>query len=125
MKYTPKQYAAALYDLLDQHPGDASPDIVRRFIMLLSRNRDLSLWRRIVEAFERLYYVRQGKTRAIVSTAQTSKADYVRSVLGKTSDTAVRTDPHLIGGVAIRIGDKLIDNSVQSRMERLREALNR
>ena len=32
-------------------------------------------------------------------------------------------DPDLIGGVAVRIGDRLYDASVRSRLERLRARL--
>jgi F-type H+-transporting ATPase subunit delta len=36
-------------------------------------------------------------------------------------ETAV--DPDLIGGVVVRIGDRLIDGSVRGRLERLRNQL--
>ena len=38
---------------------------------------------------------------------------------------AVRTDPALIGGASIQIGDHLVDASVKSRLDRLREDLLR
>ena len=38
---------------------------------------------------------------------------------------AVRTDPELIGGASIQIGDHLVDASVKTRLDRLREDLLR
>ena len=38
---------------------------------------------------------------------------------------ATATDPSLIGGLTVRIGDRLIDASVRGRLERLRERLAR
>jgi F0F1-type ATP synthase delta subunit len=35
----------------------------------------------------------------------------------------VTVDAALIGGIAVRIGDRLIDGSVRSRLERLRTRL--
>ena len=40
----------------------------------------------------------------------------------RTEITAV-VDPALIGGVTVRIGDRLIDASVRGRLERLRDRI--
>ena len=36
---------------------------------------------------------------------------------------ATQTDPSIIGGLKVRIGDKLIDGSTRSRLEALRKSL--
>jgi F-type H+-transporting ATPase subunit delta len=42
---------------------------------------------------------------------------------GRQVDLTVVIDPELIGGVAVRIGDRMIDASVRGRLRRLRERL--
>jgi len=47
----------------------------------------------------------------------------VEELAGAKVDLTTATDPALLGGLTIRIGDKLIDASVRGRLERLRGAL--
>ena len=46
-----------------------------------------------------------------------------RPLTGTTVDVQTAVDPALIGGLTVRIGDRLIDASVRGRLERLREQL--
>ena len=47
----------------------------------------------------------------------------VEQLAGAKVELATSTDPALLGGLTIRIGDKLIDASVRGRLERLRGRL--
>lgn len=47
----------------------------------------------------------------------------VQAVFGKEAIISVRRDPKMIGGVRIRIGDRLLDGSVSTRLRRLSEEL--
>jgi F-type H+-transporting ATPase subunit delta len=47
------------------------------------------------------------------------------SLGGKTVDMQVKTDPSLIGGMMLKIGDTLIDGSVATQLERIEEQLKR
>jgi F-type H+-transporting ATPase subunit delta len=40
---------------------------------------------------------------------------------GARAEIVTAVDPDLIGGVTVRIGDRLIDASVRGRLERLRD----
>ncbi len=68
--------------------------------------------------------------RAEVVTAVPVDAELKRRIgrvlgekLGGAVQTEVRQDPDIIGGLVIRIGDRVIDNSVRTRLEQLRGAL--
>ena len=50
-------------------------------------------------------------------------ASRLRSLTGSQVEMNESVDPELIGGVAVRIGDRLYDASVRSRLERLRARL--
>jgi F-type H+-transporting ATPase subunit delta len=47
----------------------------------------------------------------------------LRALTGEQVEMDETVDPDLIGGVAVRIGDRLYDASVRSRLERLRARL--
>ena len=42
---------------------------------------------------------------------------------GGRVDISLQVDPDILGGVMVRIGDRLIDGSVRGRLERLRTRL--
>jgi F-type H+-transporting ATPase subunit delta len=47
----------------------------------------------------------------------------VEQMAGAKAELTTATDPGLLGGLTVRIGDRLIDASVQGRLERLRGRL--
>jgi F-type H+-transporting ATPase subunit delta len=47
----------------------------------------------------------------------------VREMTGSRAEVAAVVDPALIGGLTVRIGDRLIDASVRGRLERLRDRI--
>lgn len=44
--------------------------------------------------------------------------------LGEQASVSFRVDPSILGGLVIRIGDKVLDNSVASNLEELRQSLH-
>ncbi len=49
--------------------------------------------------------------------------DSLRKQLGSDVETTVRTDPSIIGGLVIRIGDRVIDDSLRTHLQQLQAAL--
>ena len=50
-------------------------------------------------------------------------AERVAAMAGARVEVVPAIDPELIGGLTVRIGDRLIDASVRGRLSRLRESL--
>jgi F-type H+-transporting ATPase subunit delta len=80
--------------------------------------------------FEELVRHHRGITRADVRTAlpldDADRAELERTLerlAGRQVEFTETVDPGLIGGIAVRIGDRLYDASVRSRLERLRARL--
>ena len=48
---------------------------------------------------------------------------WIFDVKGGRIETTVRQDPSIIGGLIIRIGDRVIDGSLRTRLQQLRAAL--
>lgn len=109
--------------------GRCSP-LVLNFLRLLNRKNRLSHLPPIVQAFDRLVQQQFGRvevdvyTPAPIDDAQLrSIHDRLAAALGKEPVIHPYTDPTMIGGVKLRIGDQLIDASVSARLRQMRERL--
>jgi len=90
-------------------PGAIEPMIVR-FEQLLRRERGIAL----------------AEVRTALPLDESGRAEIaarLRALTGQQVEMDESVDPELIGGIAVRIGDRLYDASVRSRLERLRTRL--
>jgi len=103
---------------------------VLNLILLLLRRGRIEDLPRVAAEFRRLDNMRQGITSATATTALPLQADEVRALTtrlkqftGGRVELDVKVDPSLLGGLVVRVGDRLIDGSVRGRLERLRNRL--
>jgi F-type H+-transporting ATPase subunit delta len=80
--------------------------------------------------FRRLDDRRQGVTNATATSAAALRPDEIQALTTRLEQSTdgrvaldVQVDPSLLGGLVVRIGDRLIDGSVRGRLERLRNQL--
>lgn len=99
-------------------------------VLLLVRRGNIALVAAIAAEYQRLLNERRGVVSAVVTSAARLTADEdkairarVAQLTGATVDVTTAVDPDLIGGLTVRIGDRLIDASVRGRLARLREQL--
>jgi F-type H+-transporting ATPase subunit delta len=103
-------------------PADA-PREIRNFLLALAREGALSRLPAIIQAFEGYS---QTEARALsaevasavaLSEAQQAKivAD-LRARYGERMEVHFSVDPSLIGGLIIRVGDQVLDNSLRARL---------
>jgi F-type H+-transporting ATPase subunit b len=59
----------------------------------------------------------------LTDSEQTSVKQDVLSKIGDQATVAFRVDPSILGGLIIRVGDKVIDNSVAGQLDELRQKL--
>jgi F-type H+-transporting ATPase subunit delta len=97
---------------------------------LLSERRRLDLLPAIAREYDQLLKRHRGIVTAVVTSAvpltkDESKAlvERLREMTGATVELEPRVDEGLIGGLTVRIGDRLLDASVRGRLERLRDQL--
>lgn len=105
------------------------PKVLNLIGLMLRRGRIEELPRLAAE-FRRLDDERQGITRATVTSATPLTPDEIRALTARLEQTTggrieldTQTDPDLLGGLVVLLGDRLIDGSVRSRLERLRNQL--
>lgn len=110
--------------------GDATKGSTRNLVLLLVRRGRIELLPQVAAEVRRLWEQRQGIVHAVVISAaplSAAEGDAVRARLatltGATIETEHQVDPSLLGGILVRMGDRLIDGSVRGRLERLRAQL--
>ena len=105
-------------------------DNVLRLVGLLMERRRTELLPLVASEFQRLVDRRSGVTSAAVTSASELSGDERRELLdrlvqltGGPVRLTTEVDPALIGGIVVRLGDRLFDGSVRGRLERLRSRL--
>jgi F-type H+-transporting ATPase subunit delta len=123
--------AATRERLLDRLVGDAIAGAPRNLLALLIRRGRFELLPSVAAEFRRLYRRREGIVQAVVTSAAPLPAEEVVALeqrlaasTGARVEISQRVDLSLIGGLQVRIGDRLIDGSVRGRLERLRDRLS-
>jgi F-type H+-transporting ATPase subunit delta len=104
----------------------------RKFLGLLAANRRTAALDVIIRAFHRLAAARRGAVSAHVVTAvpltdaqAAALASALRTALGKDPEIETRVDPAILGGVKVRVGSRLYDASLKSKLDSLKFALKR
>ena len=117
---------AALAVLADQGFGKTVSD----FVGVIAANRRLRVLREIVNAFSTLVAERRGITTAHVASAQPLndvQRTQLRARLIEAGYSNVnileQVEPDLLGGLVVRIGARLYDTSLKSRLQRLQYAM--
>lgn len=115
--------------LRDALAGHAPAPFVRYLESIVQRGRQ-GLLHEIAKAYERLLDSHLGRVHAAVSTAHAVDPDLAKEIaaslaqlVGKEVLPHFRTDPRLLGGVVVRIGDRVLDGSVRRRLSRLRYSM--
>lgn len=105
-------------------------DLTARFLGTLALKRRLAILPQVIACVEDFIAAHKGEVTADVTAAQAldqSQIDAIAASLKKAVGADVRVnlsiDPEIIGGLVIRVGSRLIDSSVRTKLERLHRAL--
>lgn len=116
--------------ILKQIFDDKVQTITSQLIVLLSGKKRENILHQVAEAFILAYNVSKGIMDVEVMSAKEldqKQIDSLRkaleSKLDKTVDLSVSTDEALMGGIAVKIGDTIIDGTVKHQLERLQDKL--
>jgi len=104
----------------------------RKFLGLLAANGRASALSGVIAGFERLTAEARGEVQAQVTTAvpltasqAKGVAQALRQALGKDPQIETRVDPAILGGIKVRVGSRLFDASLRSKLDSLKFALKR
>lgn len=104
----------------------------RKFLGLLSANGRASVLPAVISAFEALSAEARGVVAAEVTSALPLSAAQAKGVaaalrqaLGKDPEISTRVDPSILGGIKVKVGSRLFDASLRSKLDSLKFALKR
>ena len=104
--------------------------VSKNTVMMLAERRRLMLLPEIVQLLKEMSDLRAGVVRAVVTTAipmSDAYYDKLRVVLEKLTGRKVvldkETDPTIIAGVVTRIGDRVLDGSIKTRLQSLKNSM--
>lgn len=103
-----------------------------KFLGLLSANGRASALPSVISAYENLSADARGVVAAdVVSALPLSAAQAkgvaaaLRQALGKDPEITTRVDPSILGGIKVKVGSRLFDASLRSKLDSLKFALKR
>ena len=128
----PRLSREQVYDLIAASLGEGLPAEIPGFLRVLVDNRRLEALPGIAEQFHALRNASEGVADAYIETAfpledgqaERLLARLIRKFPGlKKLNPVVTVNRDLIGGVRIRVGDKVLDGTVVARLAQLQAAL--
>jgi F-type H+-transporting ATPase subunit delta len=101
------------------------------FIALAARNRRLFVLPDMIKAYRALAAAHRGEQAAEVTSATPLTEDQVSSLSsalsgvaqGKTIRIVPKVDPSIIGGLIVKVGSRMIDTSLKTKLTSLKVAL--
>ena len=123
-----EEQAAALGKLLE-HAG--ASQLARNFVALVVQNRRAIALAEMARQYALLVAGSRDEMVAEVASARAlddgqiaALTDQLKSYFGKTVTIEATTDPDLLGGMVVKIGSRMIDGSLRTKLNSLKTAMN-
>jgi F-type H+-transporting ATPase subunit delta len=104
--------------------------LAANFLKLVTANRRLFAVRDMIRAFRELVADYRGEATAEVTVAEQLKDEHaaalktaLKSVSGKDIDLNVKIDPAIIGGIVVKLGSRMVDTSLRTKLNAIRQAM--
>ena len=126
--FTAEEQGRALGAVLDKA---GIGGLASNFLKVVAANRRLFAVREIVRAFRTLVAQHKGEVTAEVTVAETldekhraAIAAALKSVTGgQNVDLNVKIDPAIIGGLVVKLGSRMVDTSLRTKLNAIKHAM--
>ena len=125
--FTADEQGRALAAILDKIGIEG---LTRNFLLLLAKNRRLFTARDTIGAFRAMLARHRGEMSAsVISAAKLTEAQAtalkqaLQAALGKDVSLEQRVDAGLLGGLVVKVGSRMIDTSLRTRLNSLKVAM--
>ena len=105
-------------------------ELTANFLRLVAKNRRLFALADMFRAFSALAAKDRGEVSAEAVSAAALNEDQakalrleIESMVGKAVNLETRVDPDLLGGLVVKIGSKMIDASLKTKLNRLKTVM--
>ena len=104
--------------------------LAAKFLLLVTSNRRLFAVGDIIKAYRALVARHKGELTAQVTVAETLSdahrgaiRDALKSVTGKDVGLDVKVDPAIIGGLVVKLGSRMVDSSLRTKLNSIKQAM--
>jgi F-type H+-transporting ATPase subunit delta len=104
--------------------------LTAKFLKLITANRRLFAVRDMVRAYRKLVAEHKGEATAEITVAEQLKDEHLtalraalKSVSGKDVDLAIKVDPTIIGGLVVKLGSRMVDTSLRTKLNAIKHAM--
>lgn len=118
-------------EFVRRHFGPRLRPLTVEFLALLIEKRRAGELETVAVAYDALLQAERNVVQGRVVSARPVEPELVEGVrqrlarlTGKQVELRAEVDPSLLGGMAVYLGGKVIDGSVRTRLERVRDALH-
>ena len=125
--FTAEEQSRALAAVLDKLQIEG---LTRNFLLLVAKNRRLFAAPDMTRAFRAMLARHRGETSASVISASklteaqvTALKQALKAALGKDVTLDQRIDAGLLGGLVVKVGSRMIDTSLRTRLNSLKVAM--
>ena len=104
--------------------------LTRNFLGVLAKNRRLSQIQNVIRAFDMLAAQHRGEVTAEVVSAHPLSDDQVealktnlRAETGRDITVDLSVDPSILGGLVVKVGSRMVDGSIRTKLNTLAHAM--
>lgn len=104
--------------------------LAAKFVSLVAANRRLFAIRAMIKGFVALVAHSRGEVTADVTSAEALAAPQkkalaaeLKKALGKDANIVEKVDPEILGGLIVKVGSRMIDSSLKSKLNSLNIAM--
>ena len=127
---SPKATTEQVMGLITGIAKTAMPEMAKNFLRTVVENGRLNALPEVATQFRALKNAQSGSSDAVVYSAFPISVDELADVkgslekrFGRKLNVSVESQPELIGGIRVVVGDEVLDTSVKARLEQMRVAL--
>ena len=104
--------------------------LAANFIRLATRNRRLFAIADMIKAYRVLVAQSKGEVAAEVTSAEPLADAHleelkaaIKASIGRDVDIALKIEPAILGGLIVKVGSRMVDNSLKTKLQNLRIAM--
>ena len=106
-------------------------ELAENFLKVVASNRRLFAVREIVRNYRKLVADWKGQVNAEVTVAERPSDAYLETLKeafksvtgGKTVDLNIKVDPAIIGGLIVKLGSRMVDSSLRTKLNAIKHAM--
>jgi len=125
-KNSPRQFAVALYEITKGVKIAELDNILRNFVLMLAKHRQLKSSGKIIDEF--ISYSKEKIGIMDISITSATKLDgetieEVKKAFGRKVESTETVDKSLIGGIVVRTSERILDASIKTQILKLKQQL--